>query len=1498
MLPSLRALLALPALTALALSPSTARAQQAPSYTSGLGTNLHFFKDWAEEWSTTDAFKASRPWVTQCELGHGQADCTAPLTGDTGEAALLDLDAQGWVRSLPAPEDAPIYWRVQTRMFTGVTDYPAGQYVVLYDGEGTMEYGGDATKNVTLSAPGRDVLDVTPSGGITLTIAATDPNATGNYLRNIRVILPGFEATYETQRFHPTFLSRVERYKALRYQQWARTNGSIQEHWADRPKVDDARWTIPYVGVPIEIMVEVANATGADPWFCVPHLATDDYVAQFAALVRDSLGPGQKAYVEYSNETWSDGWEYPQGAWAQAQADAMWPNANITPVEKRMNWIGMRMAQICDIWKGAWGEDADRVVCVAGSQHPNEYWSVAALDCPLWTEGAPCYAHGIDAVATNPYFNFRTAVDPVQRMEIEGWLQDADGGLTRLFNELFFGGELTTGNPGGQLQYYYDATARQSVVAQARGVELVAYEGGNHLIDTDPAINNLYHEANRDPRMGLVYDEFLADWRAHGGGLLMHYVNVARSDDLGAFGALEYLTQATSPKWEAINRFMDNNPCWWGCRCGDGVIDAGEACDDGNRTSGDCCSSICQIEPATTECRPAAGVCDTGESCDGVSPSCPADVLLTTLCRPIDGACDVAEEHCDGASPDCPADGAPLDCSALDDPPCAQGACDPEQGCVAEPINELGACSDGDPETLFDACVAGVCGQNYPPPVLASSSPSGSVAGGTGFTLQVTGEFIPESVVYFGQTALATTYVSPTELSAAVPASAIASGALVSVTVANPAPGGPSGALTHTVSNPAPIAGALSPQAAIAGAGATVVVVSGSNLVPTSVVHFAGTPIASVFVSSTRIDATVPSALLALAGDFAVQVVSPSPGGGGSAAFTFRVNNDVPLVNQVVPYSAVVYDPELPVTIGGSGFMSGATASVDGIIFPTAWVSPWQLTAIIPASAFAAAGTYDLTVSNPAPTVAASAPVPFQVYNPAPVLAGISPSHIGAGGPAFEVAVSGSRFVSTSVVLWDGSAVPTTFAGPELLLATIGANLIPTGGTHTISVSTPMPQGGVSSGATFTVDNPGPTLTSVSPATAAVGTGPRPVTLTGSNFVTGSIVTYNGTQIASSFVSSTQLSATVPASMMTVGHVGSLVVTNPAPSGAASGPVSFTVTNPVPGLSYITPTRGSAGGGPITLTLTGVSFMTTATVLFNNQPIATTYTSQYSLQATIPESALTTPGLYGVVVNNPAPGGGTSVARTFTLNASFAALSFSIGQTSYNFAGGVAANDEDLVRLDGGTYAYSVPFRGSTVGLPASADISAFAVLPDGSYVMSFETNTVIPGLQGAASAEPQDVVRWNAGQWSVYFDGSDVGLSLYSEGIDALHVLPDGRLLISTIDAFSVTGASGLDEDLVAFTPVTLGANTAGTWAIYFRGADVGLEGAQEDLDGISVLADGSLLVSIQGVGSVPGITTVTGNDVLRFIPTTLGAPTSGSWQWYLSAASVSLAGSLDALQ
>jgi predicted outer membrane repeat protein len=236
-------------------------------------------------------------------------------------------------------------------------------------------------------------------------------------------------------------------------------------------------------------------------------------------------------------------------------------------------------------------------------------------------------------------------------------------------------------------------------------------------------------------------------------------------------------------------------------------------------------------------------------------------------------------------------------------------------------------------------------------------------------------------------------------------------------------------------------------------------------------------------------------------------------------------------------------------------------------------------------------------------------------------------------------------------------------------------------------------------------------------------------------------------------------------------------------------------------------------------------------------------------------------------------------------------LSFASGQS----IGGVSSADEDILRFDGANW--SLFFDGSDVGV-GSPDLFAFSILDSDSILMAFNANVTVNGI----SATPQDVLRFDAtslgsttaGSFSLYFDGSDVGLSTTDEKIDSVSLLPDGRLLISTTGASSVPGVSaGRDEDVLAFTPTTLGSNTSGTWSMYFDGSDVGLsQTSGEDIDALDVV-NGNIYLSTLDNFSVTGLSGAD-EDVFLCVPTSTGDVTACNYSsslyfdgstWNLSA-------------
>ncbi len=185
--------------------------------------------------------------------------------------------------------------------------------------------------------------------------------------------------------------------------------------------------------------------------------------------------------------------------------------------------------------------------------------------------------------------------------------------------------------------------------------------------------------------------------------------------------------------------------------------------------------------------------------------------------------------------------------------------------------------------------------------------------------------------------------------------------------------------------------------------------------------------------------------------------------------------------------------------------------------------------------------------------------VQLVIDNPIPVITSLSPNTAIAGGAGFTITVTGKNFVSTSAVKWAGSARATTFVSATELTATILATDIAKGGTFAVSVTSPAPGGGTSGNSNFVVDNPVPTLTSISPSSTTHGGAPFTLTATGTNYVVGSVIEWKGVKLTTTHVSSTTLTATVPSNDIKTAGTAAVTVVNLTPGGGTSAAKTFTI---------------------------------------------------------------------------------------------------------------------------------------------------------------------------------------------------------------------------------------------------------------------------------------------------------------------------------------------------
>ena len=524
-----------------------------------VGTNLHRLAFWSSQLPFLDGFKSSRQWLTQDYYSTKNEQGEYVNTWNTGEFADLERDANGWITSLPAPEDEPDYSSVGTILYREIGDYPAGKYVVLYQGEGTIEYGFDATKDESASVLGRDVIDVEPTdAGIWLRITETDPNDTGDYLRNIQVIHEEYEYAQD-QIFNPDFLEKIQPFSSLRFMDWMATNHSLQGEWSNRPTPGNSFFAGEIAS--LESMVELANRTDTDPWFTLPHMATDEYVINFAEYVKNNLDPELQVYLEYSNEVWNR--DFDQGWWVEERGIEEFADLKAGDFAKRIDWYGKRTTEITQMWDEVFAEDKERVIGVLGGQAANSWTARRALQY-IWTdEPLSNKEYGIDAIAFAPYFGSYLG-SPEYEAEIASWTEDEDGGLDRLFEELSTGGLLEDAPPNGSLEQSYNWTTIYADLAQEYNLDLITYEGGQHLrgndgVEDNQAITKLFTTANRDPRMGEIYQEYYTNLHEQGVSLSVNYTDVSGYNKWGSWGALEHINQSSSPKYNVLKSLSANN---------------------------------------------------------------------------------------------------------------------------------------------------------------------------------------------------------------------------------------------------------------------------------------------------------------------------------------------------------------------------------------------------------------------------------------------------------------------------------------------------------------------------------------------------------------------------------------------------------------------------------------------------------------------------------------------------------------------------------------------------------------------------------------------------------------------------------------------------------------------------------------------------------------------------------------------------------------------------
>ncbi|MGA7920847.1 MAG: IPT/TIG domain-containing protein [Candidatus Acidiferrales bacterium] len=395
--------------------------------------------------------------------------------------------------------------------------------------------------------------------------------------------------------------------------------------------------------------------------------------------------------------------------------------------------------------------------------------------------------------------------------------------------------------------------------------------------------------------------------------------------------------------------------------------------------------------------------------------------------------------------------------------------------------------------------------------------------------------------------------------------------------------------------------------------------------------------------------------------------------------------------------------------------------------------------------------------------------------NPTPVITALYPSSITAGSQSFTVFIAGNGFISgsagTSTAYWNGS--PRTSSvnlNTGQIAITVLASDVATPGTAQVTVSNPVPGGGISQNAApfqiYAALPNSPLISSISPATASPKGAAFTLTVSGSNFISASTVAWNNSPRATTFVSATQLTAQVSDTDLILPGCDNVSVYTPSGGGNFnySPAVSFNVSSAsAPVICSISPVSVVAGAPAFTLSVNGASFASGATLNWNGKPRTTTVRSANSLQAQISATDVATAGSETVTVVNSGSAGGSSAAVNFVVSptppttptitslsptsATAGGAAFTLTVTGSNFV------PASVVDWNGGarntTYKSSTSLQAAIqlqdIATAGTAQVTVVTFGANGGIVSSAPVNFTITAASTSAAAKFPQVVSLSA---------------------------------------------------------------------------------------------------------------------------------------------------------
>ncbi len=526
------------------IDSTTCQGWQPQTCVMDIGTNMSGFADWQFERPMKNLFKHIR----EDYIGYG-ATC---FCWSSNVAGQLSMDSNGYPTHVPQTTTVGETYVRYVISSEGGNLTMDTTYVLLYDGEGTISFGGSIM--ITSNVANRIVFTPTANGNININITAS---TLGNHVRNIRIVKMQDELIdLVSQPFYQTFEDKVAPFQVLRFMDWGNTNGNTNVDWTNRSKISYFTYAGPK-GVPYETMIQLCNETQKDLWICVPHEANDEYILQMATLFRDHLDGNLNIYLEYSNEIWN--WIFPQAHY----------NNNNRPANLG---YGRAMAEkagnVFRIWHEVFDNERCRVKRVLGIQVGfnglNEQ-ILSQLPQDEWDYASPTHYFGLDHGATG-----------MPRLDILGNSATVDDIMA---------------NAANSFNAFKPAVKRDYELIKLFGKRIITYEGGQHFVGNSFGIPYPYQQAMWDAQntqlMYDMYDMMHDSIRSWGCELATNFSLASVQESVyGSWGIIPdidvqppYMTTAkkyqavldnglssacrNQIKWSGTSDNNWNNPCNW-----------------------------------------------------------------------------------------------------------------------------------------------------------------------------------------------------------------------------------------------------------------------------------------------------------------------------------------------------------------------------------------------------------------------------------------------------------------------------------------------------------------------------------------------------------------------------------------------------------------------------------------------------------------------------------------------------------------------------------------------------------------------------------------------------------------------------------------------------------------------------------------------------------------------------------------------------------------------